>query len=876
MEMRIMRRLPSMLILITAVSFPGFVTARAFADVITEGFTFAVASSSSDRTSGTHFHSSTGGEFGNPAGKAEVGDFGTEEVRGLSEYDLAGLAAGPAFVTFEVFQAGGLFAGTNDFPFDGEIEIVAYEGSNTEDIADYHTATFGTVGSFFTAGLVVGNTISFDVTTLYNAAIAGGFSSLGIRLQLAAGVDAGGGAWTFENFRLTSSNESTATGTPTPTTGDPATPTPTLTPAPAAALNHFQCYETHPRPPARRANGIALVDAFGSSTGALRAPKRICNPADKNGEDPTAPGDPEHLVGYRLEQSPRFTEVADQVVTNQFGAVVVDLVRPDYLLVPSAKSLIAPPAPLGGATIDHFKCYHVRGRFRRAGITIADQFGSLTVDIKRPTRLCVPVSSDGAPIIDAAAHLLCFETRPASRVAAAGRIFVNNEFGDEELRAYRPTELCVPSELNATTGGATATPTAFLTPTPVSTATAVATPTEVPTGTPTDVATPDVTATPTPTPSSSPSPVLTELQVTKIGPDAVFTDQQFDFTITVKNIGTDSATNVTVVDDLPTDGAFVSSDPAGTLVGSQLTVTLGTIAPGDSVVITVSWRAPGGAATLVNQAQASADNAPPASDGHTVEVGIQTVVTGGVTAAGTGLRNRDNGDITIAGVPSGAVVTRAVLTWAVLYTSPVPNNQITFAGQLVTADLTQIVSSNVCWGEANTIGFAADVTALVAGNGVYAVTNPVAAVIREDADPSPAFPLTDGASLFVFYGGAGFDDQVVSDFTYSAESGGVNLRTLTGITSTGGAATLYLGGPDGQNNGSEQVRVTGSATLAFDDSWDGSDPQEGPDFSIGNLWDTDVHDISSIVPIGQTTIEIALGLGPDCTGISGVALQVEQ
>ncbi len=53
-------------------------------------------------------------------------------------------------------------------------------------------------------------------------------------------------------------------------------------------------------------------------------------------------------------------------------------------------------------------------------------------------------------------------------------------------------------------------------------------------------------------------------------------------------------------------------------------------------------------------------------------------------------------------------------------------------------------------------------------------------------------------------------------------------------------------------------------------------PQEGPDFPIGNLWDTDVHDVSSIVPAGQTTLDIELGSGSDCTGVSAVALQVEQ
>ena len=62
------------------------VTEPVKAATITEGFTFSVADKYIGPAGvGTHFHSSTGGEFGNPAGKAEVGSFFEEEVRGLSE-----------------------------------------------------------------------------------------------------------------------------------------------------------------------------------------------------------------------------------------------------------------------------------------------------------------------------------------------------------------------------------------------------------------------------------------------------------------------------------------------------------------------------------------------------------------------------------------------------------------------------------------------------------------------------------------------------------------------------------------------------------------------------------------------------------------------
>jgi len=197
-------------------TFSAIVAPASQAVTITNGFTYSVASSG-DQTVGTHYHSNTGGAFGNPAGKAEVGDFFSEEVRGLSEYNMAGLGtATSAFVTFDVFKAGGLFSGQNDFPFTGNINIVAYQGNNLEDISDYQAPSIGTVGTFNTAGLSVGNTLSFDITSIFNNAIANGWSSLGMRLQIASGTDPQGGAWTFNTFRLTTDNQSNNQTVPEP------------------------------------------------------------------------------------------------------------------------------------------------------------------------------------------------------------------------------------------------------------------------------------------------------------------------------------------------------------------------------------------------------------------------------------------------------------------------------------------------------------------------------------------------------------------------------------------------------------------------------------------------------------------------------------
>lgn len=177
------------------------------AALITSGFTYSVSDGfSGPSLQGTHFHSNTGGAFGNPAGKAEVGGFfGSEEVRGLSEYNLVGLSAGgPAFVTFNVYLADGLF-GQGGGAFD--IDVYAYQGNNTENVSDWQATAVALIGSFNTGGLAVSDVLSFDVSTALDAALSGGDASFGIRLQQHT-RDTAGPAYTFDTFRLTTTNDS--------------------------------------------------------------------------------------------------------------------------------------------------------------------------------------------------------------------------------------------------------------------------------------------------------------------------------------------------------------------------------------------------------------------------------------------------------------------------------------------------------------------------------------------------------------------------------------------------------------------------------------------------------------------------------------------
>jgi hypothetical protein len=252
----------------------------------------------------------------------------------------------------------------------------------------------------------------------------------------------------------------TATATVTPTAT--VTVTPTLTPTPTETpsgvltpgfppLPHFQCYELT-RKRYDKIVGVTLNDQFGNGVVDVKRPKRICNPANKNNEDPGAVNLADHLIDYEIKQtSSRFARLKDVSVANQFGTVLVEMVRPDRLMVPSTKSHTDPAPPLGNTMLDHYKCYRVvRARTRVGGLAVVDQFGTLSVDIKRPLRLCVAADKNGEGIQDPTAHLMCYQvkTRP-QRTDFHGPIFTSNQFAAEEFSFTRPTELCVPSLVQA-------------------------------------------------------------------------------------------------------------------------------------------------------------------------------------------------------------------------------------------------------------------------------------------------------------------------------------------------------------------------------------------------------------------------------------------
>src|SRR6185369_15342717 len=108
---------------------------------------------------------------------------------------------------------------------------------------------------------------------------------------------------------------------------------------PLCGIVHFQCYEIKPFSFTRVTATVA--DRFGNGTVGVRTPNRLCAPSDKRGENPAAAQNPEHLTGFPTSGSS--SRANGQVIANQFGTVKLDVIRRSFLMVPTSKGLNAPP-----------------------------------------------------------------------------------------------------------------------------------------------------------------------------------------------------------------------------------------------------------------------------------------------------------------------------------------------------------------------------------------------------------------------------------------------------------------------------------------------------------------------------------------------------
>ncbi len=242
-------------------------------------------------------------------------------------------------------------------------------------------------------------------------------------------------------------------------------------------LDHFFCYDTGPAgaPSFTPIAGLMVEDQFGPVVVDVAAPPVLCAPASKNDEAADAATHDDHLRRYSVTLRGDFTPEPAQQVVNQFGSLLVEVLAPNALLVPTAKNLSASPAAPHPAVVDHFLCHAIqlpRGAAPFApipAVRVEDQFGARLIDVLAPTRLCAPANKrgedPGAP--QHTPHLMCYAVRLSPRViqpaagtdtppevvpqtfpGPVGPLYTNNQFGAETLNLVDVDELCVPSRKN--------------------------------------------------------------------------------------------------------------------------------------------------------------------------------------------------------------------------------------------------------------------------------------------------------------------------------------------------------------------------------------------------------------------------------------------
>ena len=120
---------------------------------------------------------------------------------------------------------------------------------------------------------------------------------------------------------------------------------------------------------------------------------------------------------------------------------------------------------------------------------------------------------------------------------------------------------------------------------------------------------------------------LADIAVSKTGPATVFAAMNFDYIITVTNLGPGVAVSLSVTDALPSDVGFVSATPGATLNGSQLVwANLGPLAAGAATNLTVTVTAPISGGSLTNLASGGSPTSDPDPTNNTSSPVFTTVI----------------------------------------------------------------------------------------------------------------------------------------------------------------------------------------------------------------------------------------------------------
>ena len=263
----------------------------------------------------------------------------------------------------------------------------------------------------------------------------------------------------------------------------------------AGTRDHYTSYQIAPVPggPAFQPFGpIQLGDQFGVGAYHVIKPVALLPPADKNSEG--VYDSFTHLKEYKLKPLQFSLPHLVQIDNQCHSALLAEIGKPVSILVPTNKSLVAPPPPPTPGThfVDHFLCYKPKAKVARGTqVDVVDQFNARRYDVRKVKKVCVPANKQEVPglppvifstgevktitpaqIINGVDHLVCYQARlakyfvpqlgcgcdivadptcvgalivPAQVPLALPQAFLNNQFGPEQVQTRKLVEFCVPS-----------------------------------------------------------------------------------------------------------------------------------------------------------------------------------------------------------------------------------------------------------------------------------------------------------------------------------------------------------------------------------------------------------------------------------------------
>jgi hypothetical protein len=202
----------------------------------------------------------------------------------------------------------------------------------------------------------------------------------------------------------------------------------------------------------------------------VKKPKHICPPVEKLTQGPAIQDPNLHYEEYQIKGGAKLG--LRLLATDQFGDHVLELGKPKFLLVPTAKDPNGPvAAPASGA--DHLLCRQAKHRkktctgdlttkcktdqtcidagagtcdvgFEKRQQNLRDQFGDQNVDMKKIKYFCTPAvkTPPGDAISNAVEHLVGYQLKGAQLIET---VHTNNQFGPELLTTKKPKTLYVPA-----------------------------------------------------------------------------------------------------------------------------------------------------------------------------------------------------------------------------------------------------------------------------------------------------------------------------------------------------------------------------------------------------------------------------------------------